>query len=79
MNEWKSYLDVGPRITKREGEPRARGLIRMRPYVPGEDLKNFTNGGAVFEGDFVGRHPDKYKNQWHITASAFDAYYKVAE
>ncbi len=61
---------------------RKKGLTEMRPYEPGEVLRNVSISdvdelnGSPKKGDRIARNPDNHKDEWLIAEAFFKKNYE---
>lgn len=64
FSEWKTY--------------RRKGVIDLRPYIPGESLTGISVNSADTPqiGGMIARNPDNPKDQWYVARDFFDQHYE---
>jgi len=56
---------------------RRKQIAELRPYVPGEDLKDVsisvedTKAGSPVVGDMIARNPKNHADQWLVAKAYF--------
>lgn len=64
---------------------RRKQIAELRPYVPGEQLKNVsvssedTNAGSPKAGDMIARNPKNHDDQWLVAAEYFATNFEPVE
>jgi hypothetical protein len=59
-----------------------KGVTKMRPYVPGEDMQGISisdvdrDNGSPKKGDMVARNPKDKTEQWLVAKKYFKENYK---
>lgn len=62
-------------------EHRRKGIIELRPYVPGEDLTGISVSGedSPTQGGMVARNPVNHTDQWYVAQDYYEKNYEPVD